>query len=241
MTSAAQLAGQTVLVIGGTKGIGYETARLARSEGAEVIVTARDPERLHRVGFEIGASIAAFDAADLDRVDRFFDALPAPIDHVMVTGAGPHQAQREGAEFANSMQAHLLLAMEVARNAVGRVRAGGTLIFMSDRDGRHTATGPLSTAHAAAISALARHLALEIAPIRVNVIAPGFVDTPLSAMLLGDELDARRNQLRARLPIGRLVEATDIAALAVHLMVNTAITGETVDIDGGQRLVAELA
>ena len=84
---------------------------------------------------------------------------------------------------------------------------------------------------------LVANLALELAPIRVNLIAPGFVDTPLSASLLGDELDARREQLRATLPIGRVVGPADVAALAVHLMANTALTGATYDVDGGQQLV----
>src|SRR5580700_8636756 len=80
------LLGQTVMVIGGSSGIGLETARLARANGADIILTARNPDRLHRVGLELGASIAAFDATDFGRLGRFFDALPAPIDHVLVTG-----------------------------------------------------------------------------------------------------------------------------------------------------------
>jgi NAD(P)-dependent dehydrogenase (short-subunit alcohol dehydrogenase family) len=78
---------------------------------------------------------------------------------------------------------------------------------------------------------------VEVAPIRVNLIAAGFVDTPLSAALLGAELDQRREQLRAMLPIRRVVGPADIAALAVHIMTNTALTGATYDIDGGQQLV----
>jgi NAD(P)-dependent dehydrogenase (short-subunit alcohol dehydrogenase family) len=85
--------------------------------------------------------------------------------------------------------------------------------------------------------ALTRALALELAPVRVTLIAPGFVDTPLSASLLGPQLDARREQLRTTLPIGRVVGPADIAMLAVHLMTNTAVTGATYDIDGGQQLV----
>jgi NAD(P)-dependent dehydrogenase (short-subunit alcohol dehydrogenase family) len=85
--------------------------------------------------------------------------------------------------------------------------------------------------------ALVANLALELAPIRVNLIAPGFVDTPLSATLLGDQLDARRDELRAQLPIGRVVGPADVAALAVHLMTNTALTGATYDVDGGQQLI----
>jgi NAD(P)-dependent dehydrogenase (short-subunit alcohol dehydrogenase family) len=72
--------------------------------------------------------------------------------------------------------------------------------------------------------------------VRVNLIAPGFVDTPLLAALLGDQLDARREQLAATLPIGRVVGPEDVAALALHLMTNTALTGATYDVDGGQQL-----
>jgi NAD(P)-dependent dehydrogenase (short-subunit alcohol dehydrogenase family) len=89
----------------------------------------------------------------------------------------------------------------------------------------------------AALPALIANLALELAPVRVNLVAAGFVDTPLSAAGLGDAPDARREELRTTLPIGRVVGPDDVAELAVHLMVNTALTGATFDIDGGQQLV----
>jgi NAD(P)-dependent dehydrogenase (short-subunit alcohol dehydrogenase family) len=80
-------------------------------------------------------------------------------------------------------------------------------------------------------------LALELAPVRVNLIAAGFVETPLSASLLGDQLQKRRAELRATLPVGRVVGPADVAALAVHIMTNTALTGATYDIDRGQQFV----
>jgi NAD(P)-dependent dehydrogenase (short-subunit alcohol dehydrogenase family) len=167
---APALLGQTVVVIGGSAGIGFETARRARAEGANIILTGRTAERLHKASSELGAlSAAAFDVSNSTSLESFFRDLPAPIDHVMLTG-------------------------------------------------------PAS-------------LALEFAPVRVNLIAAGFVDTPLSASLLGDGLDARRDQLRATLPIRRVVGPDDVAALAVHIMTNTALTGATYDIDGGQQLV----
>ena len=235
------LLGQTVLVIGGSSGIGLETARLARAKGAEVILTARNPDRLHRIGLELGASIAAFDATNFDRLERFFDALSTPIDHVLVTGPGAYYAPL--AEFdidaaRRDLDAHLLLPLQVARHAAGKVRPGGTLLFMGSTGGRRTAPGlSLISTLTAALPAMAKNLALELAPIRVNLIAVGFVDTPLSASLVGDQLDAHRDQLRTNLPIGRVVGPADIAALAVHLMTNTAVTGATFDIDGGQQLV----
>ena len=235
------LVGQILLVIGGSAGIGFETARLAREEGAEVIITARNPDRLHRAGLELGASIAAFDATNFDRLKRFFNELPTPIDHVLVTGPGPHYAplaEFDIDELRRDVDAHLLLPLEVARNAVGKVRPGGTLLFMGGTSGRRTAPGLyFLSALTAALPALTKNLALELAPVRVNLIAAGFVDTPLSATLLGEALVERREQLRTRLPIGRVVGPADVAALAIHLMTNTALTGATFDIDGGQQLV----
>jgi NAD(P)-dependent dehydrogenase (short-subunit alcohol dehydrogenase family) len=235
------LLGQTVLVIGGSSGIGLETARLARALGAGIILTARNPDRLHRVGLELGASIAAFDATDFDRLERFFGALPTPVDHLLVTGPGPYYAPL--AEFdldaaRRDVDAHLLLPLQVARDAASKVRPGGTLLFMGGTGGRRPAAGrSFIAALTAALPAMIKNLALEVAPVRVNLIAAGFVDTPLSASLLGDQIDERREQLHTTLPIGRVVGPADIAALAVHLMTNTAITGATLDIDGGQQLV----
>jgi NAD(P)-dependent dehydrogenase (short-subunit alcohol dehydrogenase family) len=239
----AELPGQTVVVIGGSAGIGLETARRARAEGAEVILTGRDPERLKRAAAELGAQrTAAFDATDPAALDRFFGDLPEQIDHVMVTGSGPYYApladldrERAHRDFDN----HLWLAVAVAQHAVGRVRPGGTLLFMGGTGGRSRGPGlSLIAAGTAALPALIANLAVEVAPIRVNLIAAGFVDTPLSASLLGEDLDKRREQLRATLPIGRVVGPADVAALAVHIMTNTALTGATYDIDGGQQLVS---
>ena len=118
------------------------------------------------------------------------------------------------------------------------VRPGGSLVFMGGTGGRRAGPGmSIIGAMTAALPALTANLAIEIAPIRVNLIAAGFVDTPLSASLLGDGLEDRREELRSTLPIGRVVGPDDVANLAVHLMTNTALTGATYDIDGGQQFV----
>jgi NAD(P)-dependent dehydrogenase (short-subunit alcohol dehydrogenase family) len=240
MSGNQELAGQTVVVIGGSSGIGLETARRTRAEGADVIITARDPDRLLRAGLELEARIAAFDATDFARLARFFDELGEPIDHVMVTGPGPYHAPLAEFDVENArrdVDAHLLLPLQVARDAVGKVRPGGTVLLTGCTGGRRTALGAsfISTL-TAALPALTKNLALELAPIRVNLIAAGFVDTAQSAILDG-QLDSRREHLRTTLPIRRIVGTADIAALAVHLMTNTAVTGATFDIDGGQQLV----
>ncbi len=238
-----ELLGQTVVVIGGSAGIGLETARRARANGADVVLAARNPERLERAGLEVDArSIAAFDATDPAALKRFFEELPDPIDHVMVTGPGPSYVallEMDADQVRQALGDHVVLGLEVARNAAGRMRPGGTLVLMGGTGGRKISRDlGLASAATAVLPPFTATLALELAPVRVNLIAAGFVDTPLSASLLGDALDARREQLQTTLPIARVVGPADVAALAVHLMTNTAVTGATYDIDGGQQFVS---
>jgi len=237
------LLGQTVVVIGGSSGMGFETARLARARGAEVVLTARDPDRLRKAARQVDArSTTAFDATDLARLERFFEDLPGPVDHVMVTGRGPYYSPLKDMDFAEAkrdIDHRLLVTLAVARFGAARMRPPGTLLFIGGTGGRRAGVGlTLISALSAALPALVANLALELAPIRANLIAAGFVDTPLSASILGDQLEARRAELRVKLPIRRVVGPADVAALAVHLMTNTALTGATYDIDGGQQLLS---
>jgi NAD(P)-dependent dehydrogenase (short-subunit alcohol dehydrogenase family) len=233
-----ELLGQTVVLIGGSAGIGLETARRARSEGADVVLTGRDPGRLERAASDVDArSTAAFDATE-----QFFDGLPDPIDHVLITGPSP-------ITYPCSRWTQLTCATRSATTwcwgsrsratARGKMRAGGTLLLMAaPAAGRSVATLGIVSAATAVLPPFTAALALTLAPVRVNLIAAGFVDTPLSASLLGDGLEARREELRTTVPIGRVVGPADVAALAVHIMTNTALTGATYDIDGGQQFVA---
>jgi NAD(P)-dependent dehydrogenase (short-subunit alcohol dehydrogenase family) len=238
-----ELLGQTVVVIGGSSGIGLETARRARAEGAEVILTGRNPERLEQAAADVGArSTAAFDANDLVALKRFFDGLEGQIDHVLVTAGGPSYKpllEMGADEVRDALGGRAAVTLEIARHAAARMRPGGALLLMGGTGGRRINRElGIAPAATAVLPPLTAALAVALAPIRVNLIAAGFVDTPLSASLLGDQLDARREQLRTTLPIGRVVGPADVAALAVHLMINTALTGATYDIDGGQQFVA---
>ena len=235
-----ELQGQTVVVIGGSAGIGLETARQARAAGAAVILTGRDPERLKSAAADVDATgVVSFDANDSRELESFFAGLGGPIDHVMATAGGPYYAALADIDFdeaRRALQEHPMLMVGVARFA--KVRPGGSLTFMGGTGGRRPDRGiGITSAMTVALPALAASLALEVAPVRLNLIAAGFVDTPLSASLLGDQLDERRTELRTTLPIGRVVQPDDVAALAVHLMTNTALTGATYDIDGGQSLL----
>jgi NAD(P)-dependent dehydrogenase (short-subunit alcohol dehydrogenase family) len=214
-----ELLGQTLVVIGGSAGIGLETARKARAEGADVVLTGRDAERLQRAAVDVDArSTAAFDANDAAALKRFFDGLPDPIDHVLLTAGGPQYGpllEMDSDQVRQAISEHVVLALEVARHVVGKVRPGGTLLLMGGTGARRISRDlGIASAATAALPPFTAALALELAPVRVNLIAAGFVDTPLSASLLGDALEARRDELRATLPIGRVVGPADVAALA---------------------------
>jgi NAD(P)-dependent dehydrogenase (short-subunit alcohol dehydrogenase family) len=236
------LLGQTVILIGGSAGIGLETARRARAEGAVVILTGRNAERLQQAALEVDAeSTAAFDVNDPVAVEHFFGGVSGAIDHVLITAGGPAYGpllEMDAAQVSRALSDHVVTALEVARYAVPKMRPGGTLLLMGGTGGRRISRAlGIASAATAVLPPFTAALALEIAPVRANLIAAGFVDTPLSASLLGDGLDARREELRTKLPIGRVVGPQDVAALAVHIMSNTALTGATYDIDGGQQFV----
>lgn len=240
--AAGPLAGQTAVLVGGSAGIGLETARQVRAAGGDVVLAARNRERLERAAGEVGAvGTAAFDAQDPERLESFLAELPGEVDHVLVTAGSPSYTPLDDVDLAEAGQDfgnRVATMLAVARAARGKVRPGGTLLFVGGTGGRRPAPGmAVMGAVTAAMPALAANLALEIAPVRINLIAAGFVDTPLSASLLGEQLDARREQLRRTLPIGRVVGPEDVAALALHLMLNGALTGATYDIDGGQQFV----
>jgi len=235
------LRNQTVVVLGGSSGIGLETARLARARGASVVLTGRDPARLNRAAEQIGAaSTSAFDMTDVSLLAQFFEQL-GPVDHVLMTGPGPLYSPLADLDLeaaGRHVAQRIVGTLAVARYGASRMRPSGTLLFIGGTGRRPGVGRSFISAMTAALPALVANLAVELAPIRANLIAAGFVDTPLSASLLGDQLEARRAELRESLPIGRVVGPDDIAELAVHLMTNSAITGATVDIDGGQQLLS---
>jgi NAD(P)-dependent dehydrogenase (short-subunit alcohol dehydrogenase family) len=176
------LLGQTVVVLGGSAGIGLETARRARAEGANLILSGRNRERLEQAARELDIPrTAAFDANDPASLQSFFAGLPTPIDHVMVTAGAPHYGpplEMPLEEARRGLTEHLLLALEVARGAAGKVKPLGSLIFVGGTGARRPRVGlAIASTAIAAFPTLIANLALELAPIRVNLIAAGFVDT----------------------------------------------------------------
>jgi NAD(P)-dependent dehydrogenase (short-subunit alcohol dehydrogenase family) len=181
----------------------------------------RNPERLKQAALEAQRT-AAFDANDPARLQAFFRGLPSPIDHVMVTAGAPHYGpplEMPQEEARRGLTEHLLLALAVARGAADKVQA--SLYSWAARAHAPRAGLAIASTASVAFPTLIASLALELADPRQL----DFVDTPLSASLLGDDLDKRRDELRATLPIRRVVGPADVAALAVHIMSNTALTG----------------
>jgi len=236
------LNGQNVVVLGGTAGIGFAVARQALDAGAEVTVTGRDSDRLSRALDDLpGARGQAFDAADAVALADFFAGLGGTVDHVFVSAGGPYYgrlADLDPREAGEAIGRSLELMIRLAQLVPPLSRPGGSITLMSGTGSKHPAPGlTVIGATVASRAAAAANLALEIGPVRLNLIAAGFVDTPLSARLLGDGLEDRRRELREKLPVRRVIEASDVADLALHLMANTAITGVVYDLDGGQQLL----
>ncbi|WP_350276352.1 SDR family oxidoreductase [Kribbella sp. HUAS MG21] len=236
------LTGQIVVVIGGSAGIGLATARQARAAGARVVITGRDPERLGKAAAEVDAErTLTLDRGEPAQLEQVFAELPEQVDHIMAGGGGPFYAPIAELDLERARQdldEHVVSSLHLAKLSIGRVRPGGSLTFISGTGARRPGVGlSFAAIGTAALHAITTNAAVELAPIRVNAVAAGFVDTPLSARLLGDQLDARRAELRATLPIRRVVGADDVAALVLHVMTNSALTGATFDVDGGQQLL----
>ena len=235
------LAGQTVVVLGGSSGIGLETARATKLAGARVVITGRNVDRLVAAGAQVHATTAVLHLTDAAEIGDFFAGLPAPADHVLVSGGGPTYASIADLDLdlaRTVLEEHLLGSLTVARACVSGVRPGGSLTLVTGTHARRPGPGlSIAAVLAAAVPALVANAAVELAPTRVNAVAAGFVDTELSARLLGDQRDQRLEELRETLPIRRVVGPADVVATALHLMTNTAITGATLDVDGGQQLV----
>jgi NAD(P)-dependent dehydrogenase (short-subunit alcohol dehydrogenase family) len=236
------LRGRTVLIVGGTSGIGLATAQQAKAVGAKVIVVGFDPAGAERVSAENG--FAGWRAADVTKPDTITEALATTphVDHLVLL-AGSFVAgkimEADVSYLRRAFDERLWAAVHTLRSLGDRLAADASITFISgalaDRpNGMGTA---VLAAASAAMEAFARGLALELAPRRVNTISPGTTDTPLLSRTLGANRDAYVTSLTEKLPLRRLGTAAEVGAAVMFLMSNGFMNGETLHVDGGSRLV----
>jgi len=228
------LAGKKVVVVGGSSGIGLSTAELATREGAEVIIASRNAERLNAVAGNIGAKAIPADVTSDKSIEDLFRAC-GPVDHVVVTAAQLRSGSFKTVpmeDVRSTMEGKFWGAWRVARATEFRPGGSLTLVtgFLSIRPRPNSA---IVGATNGALESLARSLALELAPVRVNAVSPGIIDTPIRT---GMPEAARRDMLAktaAALPVGRVGVGDDIARQILTFMTVGFATGSIVYIDGG--------
>lgn len=239
------LAEQHVVIVGGSSGIGLATAQLAQQLGAAVTLVGRNPERLQRAVDELGGELggvrsAIADAADEAAIQQAFADLP-PIHHVYVAAGsfvGGDVLTGEMADFRRAIDTRVWGAVHVVRAAVPKMAGSGSLTFTGGLSSDRPVKGAWATAvSTAAAEQLARALALELAPMRVNAIAPGWTETPMWNDILGADKQAIFGQVATQVPVKRLSAATDVAQAVIFLMTSPTVTGEVVHVDSGHRLV----
>jgi NAD(P)-dependent dehydrogenase (short-subunit alcohol dehydrogenase family) len=233
-----QLAGKKVVVVGGSSGIGLATAELAKREGADVIVASRNPDRLKAAADKISATAIQTDVTNDESVRALFAQCGA-VDHVVVTAAqlksGPFKSVSME-DVRATMEGKFWGAWRVAREA--NIRAGGSLTLVSGfLSVRPRPAAAIVGAANGALESLARSLALELVPVRVNCVSPGIIDTPIRAAMP----EAARQEMLAKvasgLPVGRVGLGEDIARQILSFMLNGFATGSIVTIDGGGLIV----
>lgn len=233
---------QHVVVVGGSSGIGLGVARAALEQGASVTLVSRSPEKLARAAAGLGdprrIRTHTADATQEDDMRRLFEVL-SPVNHVVVTAVEAHYLPIQQMDFALArrvIDSKLMAVFHVAKHA--RIQPGGSLTFTTGiASVRPSPNGSIIAAVNGGIESAVRAFALELAPVRVNALSPGWIDTPMWDSLAGDAKAQRFEQQARRLPVGRIGTAADVGHAAVFLMSNGFTTGDVLRVDGGHPLV----
>jgi NAD(P)-dependent dehydrogenase (short-subunit alcohol dehydrogenase family) len=230
------LTGKRVLVVGAAGGIGRATAISFADAGAQLTVAGRTKTSVVALAEALGAVPASLDVLDEEAIQTFF-AQQASFDHVVIAAASTKMGSVAALPLADAkaaMESKFWGAYRIAHAA--RISSGGSLTFVSGLLAeRPMATSVLQGAINAALEALARGLALERAPVRVNTVSPGLIDTPLHNRMEATAREAMYERMRQNLPVRRMGEPEDIAAAILLVATNPFMTGATVNVDGGGR------
>lgn len=236
------LANATVVILGGSSGIGLATAKAARAEGAQVTITGRSAQRLQTARADLGEAVrtVVLDVADETGTRTFFQELDH-LDHLFITAGTLVKDSRlapESAVLRPAMDTRFWGALYAAKHGALKMNGSGSITFMSGTAAQRPLDGAsVASASCGAVEAFARALAVDLAPIRVNTIQPGFVDTPLLDEVLGPQRAEILAAAAARLPVRRIGRPEEVADAVLFLMKNGYVTGITLTIDGGGLLV----
>jgi NAD(P)-dependent dehydrogenase (short-subunit alcohol dehydrogenase family) len=235
----SELTNQSVIVIGGTSGMGLAVARLAKSLGASVTVASRSSDKVAAVATELGVAGKPIDTSDEASVRDFFAAV-GPVDHLIVTGSSVRTGTLKDAPladgeftFRSKFFGPYLCAKYAQMNPAGSITLFSGIL--SRRPGQNDAV--LAGVNAA-VEAMGRALARDLAPVRVNTISPGMTrDTGAYLSMPEAAREGMYSAIAGKLPVGHVGTAGDIAEATIMLMTNRFITGVTLDVDGGGVLV----
>jgi NAD(P)-dependent dehydrogenase (short-subunit alcohol dehydrogenase family) len=242
MLSSTVLDGSSVVIIGGGSGMGLATAKMARTAGATVTIAGRDGDRLERAQGEIGENTRAIrmDVSNEQDVARLFESVE-PVDHIVTlagTAAFGRISDSNTTELRAPMEVRFWGSLYICKYAPPKMGASGSITLSSGVVVERPAPGrSLGAASTAATEAFGRAMALELAPIRVNTVRPGGIDTPMTQRLFGDRRDSFIAKEAQRLPVGRFGVPEDVARAIVFLMTDGYVTGVTLTVDGGHLLL----
>ncbi|WP_274630795.1 SDR family oxidoreductase [Arvimicrobium flavum] len=231
---------KSVLILGGGSGIGFATARIAHALGANVLVAGRTREALERASIEIGGcDFAVADVTRSEDLQAVFESRQK-FDHILLA-AGTHLfgklAELTRAEISVLVEERLWAPINIGKLAAKHMTEGSITFLSGGLGSRPVPGAALKHAVLCATEGLTRGLALDLAPIRVNAVAPGYTRTPLFESLLGPDPSSKMKQMAATIPVKRLGDAMDAAYAAIHLMTNGFMSGEVMHVDGGGRFV----
>jgi NAD(P)-dependent dehydrogenase (short-subunit alcohol dehydrogenase family) len=237
------LNGKRIVVLGGTSGIGLAVAQAAAGEGAAVVVASSSQARVDEAlkALPGGAEGHVVDLLDERAIQAFFETV-GEIDHLVFTAGESLKlgllAQTDTAAARRFFDLRYWGAFSAAKHGAGRLRPGGSIVFTSGLAASKPHPGwAVASSICSAMEGLTRALAVELAPLRVNIVSPGVVRTPLWAGMTEDDREALYQHQAQTLLVGHVGEAAEIAEAYLYLMRQTYGTGQVLVLDGGALLV----